>query len=364
VDPFDVPAEQNVPQPIGGRDVPDEWAVDERRISAHRAGRRGRMMARLFVLVIVAGLATAGFFLLREFRADQDRAAEERAERTTFEAGDPALETAKEIDAGDVPAGAARLDDLLQYDVPASSDDLPHRIVVSITRWDSTAADSSFTEHFLSVDLHHDTFAGISRSSAPVDRPVVAIGTDFDHLTVIYPDGSERFPRSAFGLEPAPDVALARHLSVDDVLPPVAVEHATEYAALTTDLGVRRVFHIDVAAWKRDSGDSYDAWRSLWASDGPLAPSIYEPSGRQIASRENELEPPPLSTFDDEELADLRTDSGAFVAYITSSDGSMVSALVHDADSGFRSYYANLGEATMDSGMSARSFDWKDAPIP
>lgn len=372
-------------------------AAQRLRAKARRKRRLNLLFGRALAVVLVGGLAAAGWFGYQAYQDQQDRDAAERA-AAAAEAADEdsgaesaiaaltplgeqqeiveamgdlnntarssaggllgAVQEAREIvaeangDTGAAGDGAT----------VAPADPFAARTVDFVyRRWETAAVASPMVEYNYSYDRVADTYFG----GILTDGTRTVVGTTADHRSAIYPDGVvERVPRSASSLDQAVDIALAGVFDHDDVVPVAARPFATLVESKPgTESGDVFGYTIDTAAWRDRDPATFLAWVTTWHPRPADDPSFVDLARREVSADETDtsdlrdLDPPtPLFAIAD------RTQSGAGVTFVVAPEGYVIAVVIVDNTADIRVEYTlgALGDEPVS--MDLGDQNWTPAP--
>lgn len=382
----------------------DEGRAAARRLreEANRSRRRKRIFGRIAGVVVVAALVVAGFVASRQFRDGQG----EREPASPSGLGDepatvaPTAVDEQSHDADDTDRTGAGSDDDATDDDPATdgdatdhdatdddlaTDDAPsdegtvatvasaptttiagRSVDVDPVSYyhrtsDSVAGESASTEYVVVHDPASDTYVAEVRTG---EESATMIGTDARHRYSVDPGGRlERMRRSATGLAPEPDLALARPIVAADLLPPSALPFA-ESVSVTVELdGTTYVYRIDIDGWRKTDPEGYGTWVARWNEQGPSTAALVDAGTRQTAR--DPVDPARWrdDTVPRDDLAELerQVPAGSGVAYRVGADGEVTLATVSDRVADFRSSYAAIAADAIGSPLDLGGHLWADA---
>lgn len=366
-------------------------AAQQLRAQARQKRRRNVLFGRAVAVVLVGGLAAAGWFGYQAYQDQQDRDA---AERAAIEADDtdgstgadaaiaaltPLGEQQQIVEAmGDLNStarsGAGGLLGAVQdardiVDQPdgdgvtaSPADPFAARTVDFVyRRWENASATSPMVEYGYSYDRVADTYLADIVSAGTR----TSIGTTADHRAAIYPDGVvERVPRSETSLDPAVDIALAVVFDHDDVVPVTARPFATLVESRPgTDSGDVYGYTIDTDAWRDRDPGSFLAWVTTWHPRTTDDPSLVDLTRREVSTDEHDTsdlrgvaEPSPLFAVGE------RTLPGAAVTFVVAPEGYVIAAVIVDNTADIRIEYLLGALGDQPAGMDLGDHNWTPAP--
>ena len=368
-------------------------AAEKLRLQAQKKRRRNRLVGRAVVLVLLGGVAAAGWFGYQAYQNQQDRDAAERAAAADDEPMD-ALDAAVALsplgEQQEIVDGIEVLDDTAQAgaggllgavddarevigetnDGEAASADVASAVVDPFAartvdffyrRWEAAAATSPMVEYFYSYDRVADTYLSDIRT----DGALTISGTNADSRFAIRPDGVlERVARTAAGLDPAPDIALADVFAEGDVVPPEARPFATLIETNPdTDSGDVFGYTIDTEQWRDRDPGSFLTWVTTWNPRPADDASLVEADLRQVSADDFDTtslrevaEPEPIAAVVERDVP------GAAVTFVVAPEGHLTFATIVDNTADFRIEYVLVGVWDEPALLNLGDRNWVPAP--
>lgn len=294
-DPTAASQVRRVDDPVDGARSPatpeSAAAAEALRDDSHHRGRWGRQLGRYAAMPFLVVVLIGGWLASRAFQDGEDAGrAAERAENDGFPTANAAsVDDTDTADDAAAPLGSGGLLDAVVRAralaaAAGTTAESPASLAFAVR---STSADGAIAAARYDYDLLADAYVATVQ---PRSGTLTRYEFDASWRSTIRLDGVvERVPRSVDSLDPAPDVALARLLTLDDAVPPAAGQFLTPIVHPTDGpqrLGDGRyAYRVDIAAFRRAEPDAFDRWRALWRPTLPDDASLVTASGAQRLGR-------------------------------------------------------------------------------